>query len=386
MKFDRPLRLTCPIQRYDWGKRGPESLVARLAGCSDDPRPAAELWMGAHPSAPATTIIDGKEWRLDELIKAYPKEILGVQTVAKFGPTLPFLFKVLSIRTALSLQTHPDKQTAEKLHREDPKHYPDANHKPEIAIAVTPLELLYGFRPLTEIEHDLKRLPILREIFCETDSSSVRTMFTRVMTATKSQLQSWTKQLIQSIEQTTKKTSHDGLVQELAPQYVTGDPGIFCIYLLNYLKLSPGQAIFTTPGVLHSYLRGDIVECMANSDNVVRGGLTSKYCDNQRLAEIVDFNSCAIQIITAKQAEGNKNIYITPANEFEIQTISQTNGTYSREVSKTRIVICTAGTALIRGSFGDDSLAAGNVSLIPAGCFVSEISATKGVVFIAEVA
>ena len=150
MKLNIPLKLTCPVMHYPWGKYGNSSLIADLTNSPTAERdePFAEFWIGAHKKAPAETVVDGKNWFLDKLIGKYPEELLGSFVQQKFGAELPFLFKVLSVRTALSIQAHPDKAQAVELHARDPENYPDANHKPEVAIALSPLTMLIGFRPL----------------------------------------------------------------------------------------------------------------------------------------------------------------------------------------------------------------------------------------------
>ena len=131
------------------------------------PLPYAELWAGAHATAPSRVLVANGEIPLDQFIARHPLEILGKDVYWAFGAQLPFLFKILSIRTALSIQAHPDKESARALHTRDPLHYPDSNHKPEIAIALKPTQFLYGFRPAMEIQKAMEEVPELYALTAE---------------------------------------------------------------------------------------------------------------------------------------------------------------------------------------------------------------------------
>ncbi len=148
--------LSPSVKNYPWGRLGKSSLVAELSLLPDaisEVTPYAELWMGSHPSDPSSILPEGP--LLLEYIQANPKS-LGERVLAKYGPQLPFLFKVLSVEKALSIQAHPDKSLAGILHKRDPANYPDDNHKPELALAVSQFEVLCGFRSLEEIERLVK--------------------------------------------------------------------------------------------------------------------------------------------------------------------------------------------------------------------------------------
>ena len=162
LKFEtRPFRLLNKIQHYAWGARNEQAFIAKLLQLEvEKDKPYAELWMGTHPNAPsAVEINDQEKIPLDRFIKQFPKEVLGQKVIERFGVQLPFLFKVLSAGEALSIQAHPNKEQAAMLHQRDPEHYPDDNHKPEIAIALDQLTALVGFRPLTAVSYTHLTLP-----------------------------------------------------------------------------------------------------------------------------------------------------------------------------------------------------------------------------------
>ncbi|KAF9814779.1 hypothetical protein IEO21_04937 [Rhodonia placenta] len=296
-------------QKYDWGKIGKTSKVAQYAAAAkipgftlDENAPYAELWMGTHPSGPSR--LSGSDTTLLEYLSSH-QELIGRKVAERFkdaGATegnLPFLFKVLAIEKALSIQTHPDKKTAEKLHEAQPNVYKDANHKPEMALALTPFTAMCGFVPLTQIATYLKSTPELSalipltiyERFVTVASSpeapeaeakqALKDVFSAVMSAEESLFKAQLEKLVQRYEAGQEQEAEKGikeLVLRLNSQF-PGDIGVFCAFLLNYVKMNPGEAIFLAAGEPHAYVSGDIMECMATSDNVIRAGLTPKLRD-----------------------------------------------------------------------------------------------------------
>ncbi|NXJ73083.1 MPI isomerase, partial [Rostratula benghalensis] len=267
-----------------------------------------QLWMGAHPRGDAL-IGDHRvpQRTLGRWIAAHPS-CLGTKVKDTFQGRLPFLFKVLSINTALSIQAHPNKELAAKLHAQFPERYPDANHKPEMAIALTPFEGLCGFRPVEEIVSFLQTVPELRALVGEVAaqqlersgsqdprgvSAALRLCFTRLM---KSQEELSLQQLNLLVERLSREAAEgkDGsgslgdLLLRLHAQH-PGDRGCFTLYFLNLVRLQPGEAMFLGANEPHAYLRGDCVECMACSDNTVRAGLTPKFLDVLTLCEMLNY-------------------------------------------------------------------------------------------------
>ncbi|KAH8103340.1 mannos-6-phosphate isomerase [Cristinia sonorae] len=297
-------------QKYDWGKIGSSSKVAQFAVSSKIPgftleshSSYAELWMGTHPSSPSHLLSDVNQ-TLASYLASHP-ELIGEKVISRFKDAgasegnLPFLFKILAIGKALSIQTHPDKATAEKLHKEQPTVYKDANHKPEMAIAITPFTALCGFLPLPKIAAYLSSTPefaasippSIAEKFIvisqspnpsgPAEKAALKDLFAAVMTA---QPALFANQLDKLVQRYTNggETDTERDVKELVLTLYTqfpGDIGVFCAFVLNYVKMSPGEAIFLSAGEPHAYISGDIVETMATSDNVIRAGLTPKLRD-----------------------------------------------------------------------------------------------------------
>ncbi|EDQ85705.1 uncharacterized protein MONBRDRAFT_38716, partial [Monosiga brevicollis MX1] len=277
--MDPVLRMRCEVQQYAWGKLGAASAVAQLAQAGntdfklDADKPYAELWMGTHAKAPSKVVLpDDSVITLSEALERYPE--LSKGSVTKAGQ-LPYLFKVLSVDKTLSIQAHPDKKLAEALHARDPEHYPDDNHKPEMAIAITPFmrsttDALRRF-PLPclpafvadAMAASLKNKDAVKESLAQLLGTLMRADTTLIATQL-SALESRLKTV--PVDQRDETTQ---FVLRLADQY-PGDVGVFCLYLLNIVTLQPGEAMFLGPNLPHAYIDGDCIECMACSDNVVR--------------------------------------------------------------------------------------------------------------------
>lgn len=312
MGGEKALKLKCAVQTYAWGRRGSCSTVAKLAQNNpefhlDEDTTYAEYWMGTHPKGPS--MISDSELSLDEWIKKYP-DVLGEDVLRKFDGRLPFLFKVLSVNKALSIQAHPNKHLAAKLRLEKPENYPDDNHKPEMAIALTEFEGLCGFRPFCEVAAYLDKIPELQSVVGLEESSSFlsackenktenvkRDCFKKCFTALMTRDSNIVKQSLSRLVDRLSSMQHDKhdssaflkeLLLRLNSQF-PGDVGCFCIYFMNYMVLMPGQAIFLGPNLPHAYLAGDCIECMACSDNTVRAGLTPKFRDVETLCEMLDY-------------------------------------------------------------------------------------------------
>jgi len=295
------MEIKCAVQEYAWGKKGESSAVAVLAQNAslnfsiNQDVPYAELWMGTHPSGPS--LVAENQEPLSAFLEAKP-EALGDKVRQKFGNKLPFLFKVLSVGKALSIQAHPNKSLAEQLHKERPHIYKDPNHKPEIALALTQFEGLCGFRPLQEIQNNLKSIPELSTAVTVEKATALmnakednyaeplKECFTQLMNCSKEVLEEQLAKLNQRL--TGCETDQGPLLTRLYGQY-PGDVGCFVIYFLNHIVLEPGEAMFLGPNVPHAYLAGDCIECMANSDNVVRAGLTPKLIDVPTLVSMLEY-------------------------------------------------------------------------------------------------
>lgn len=298
--------LVCAVQNYDWGKYGTNSIVASLIKTANpnfiisEEKPYAELWMGTHSNGPS--YLKQKNVSLEKYIQENTS-ILGSEVQKKFQSSLPFLFKVLSVRKALSIQAHPDKKKAEELHLCYPEIYKDSNHKPELMIALTEFEALCGFRPIEEIKEYLELLPELRAVIGEdlvhecmiiNDSENIEPLkkcFRSLMMCDHNlvilQLEHLLERLLH-LDISSQQILNADLLQKLYLDY-PGDVGCFGIYMFNYITLQPGEALYLAPNEPHAYIYGDCIECMACSDNVVRAGLTPKLKDVETLTEILTY-------------------------------------------------------------------------------------------------
>ncbi len=330
----KPYLLHNEIQNYKWGTKNDKAFIPRFIGiATEKDLPYAELWMGAHPKAPSRIEIDGERYLLNRLIEKYPLEILGEAVAGKFDKKLPFLFKVLSANEALSIQAHPNKQQAAALHTLDPEHYPDDNHKPEIAIALDELLALAGFQPISTLLTVFQRYPeiaafIGEDIVAEmrkvrNDSPEASEIVKRMFSALMYKSQTHKEALLAAIESLSNRLTEKGglserekIFFELRETYPGADSGLFSLFLLNLIRLKKGEAVFLNAGIPHAYLKGNIVECMANSDNVVRAGLTPKFQDVKTLVDILTYETTPITIQAA-----SRNKYDTPVPEFAIEQI-----------------------------------------------------------------
>jgi mannose-6-phosphate isomerase len=276
--------------------------------------------------------LDGKT--LQEAISDHP-EVLG-SAHSVFGSTLPFLFKVLSIKTALSIQSHPDKALAEKLHSSRPDLYKDDNHKPEMAIALSPFEALCGFCEATELKKNLELVPEIRDCCGEEtvskylscslgeEKESLKSLFTALMTSEQEKTATLIDRMVNRIKQ---KSMHTGLspreklVLRLNEQY-PGDVGIFSSWFLNYMQMQTGEAIVLASNEPHAYLSGQIIECMATSDNVIRAGLTPKYKDTNVLCDSLTYKQAFPQVQRGLAfMNGKVRVYRPDFREFEVWNI-----------------------------------------------------------------
>ncbi|KAI6650958.1 Mannose-6-phosphate isomerase [Oopsacas minuta] len=289
------------VQNYAWGKLGASSAVAALYSLhSSEPvdadKPYAELWMGTHPKGANT--IAGTGTLLSQHLTAIPSLLGSYQDKGPIGQ-LPFLFKVLSVHKPLSIQAHPNKTLAVELHSKQPDAYPDSNHKPELAIALTSFQALCGFRPLDQIRGNIEDNPELLAIVgadllaalktanSEQDcKASLKACFTKLFTTDLEVIKLQITALIARIE-TTAHPLKDLILY--VQQHFPCDVGILCCFFLNHLTLQPGESIFLAANEPHAYLQGDCIECMACSDNVVRAGLTPKYIDKDTLCEMLSY-------------------------------------------------------------------------------------------------
>jgi len=325
--------LSCISQNYNWGKLGHNSVVAQLLDNGnniDETKPYAELWMGSHPSGPSK-IKSHSMINLIDYIHQVNKEqgisLMGDIVDKQFCNDFPFLFKVLSIRTALSIQSHPDCTLAKTLFKQFPDIYKDPYHKPEIAIAITPFEALCGFRPYNQIIDFIKTIPELSDslpkyILNDNENNCkqlLKSIVTNLLNANAELISSNLFRLEKRLSEKEEKNELDILVIKLYKQY-PGDVGVFFAYLLNYLTLQTGQALFLAAGEPHAYISGDLIECMAPSDNVVRAGLTPKFKDVATLSEMLTYTTgCPGMIQPTISSTSTAHLsFQPPVDEFQV--------------------------------------------------------------------
>lgn len=353
-----------------------------------------QLWMGTHPSNPSKDVETKRT--LLELVQEN-QALLSQDVGEKYGHKLPFLFKVLSIGKALSIQAHPNKKLAEQLHAKDPKNYPDDNHKPEMTIAVTPFDGLCGFRPLEEISHFLSAVPSLRKLVGESEASefqaavkghetsdkpeqeeankkALQKAFTALMNASPESITSATTEIIASAKEDPETFAGSGgatntgpelssLVLRLNSQF-SNDIGLFVLFFLNYVTMEPGEAMFLKADDIHAYLSGDIIECMAASDNVVRAGFTPKFKDIKTLTSMLTYSYAPISEqkmepaeypyvtlnVSAYSSGSGVTLYDPPIEEFSVvKTDLKKKGAKAtfEQIAGPSILICTGGKGTI---------------------------------------
>jgi mannose-6-phosphate isomerase len=338
----QPLRLYCGVQHYDWGQRGPSAFIPTLIGFPPEPGIAyAELWIGAHPVKPARVEIGGGLVSLAELIDAAPEAALGASCVRRFGPRLPFLLKVLAAERMLSIQAHPSRaqardgfarEEAEGIPRDaDHRRYRDDNHKPELIVALGEFYALCGFRSAEDLSEIRGRYPELLELIVPSAPTPIEAMFTAIMSLEPARRDALVAAIVarleaQNAERPFEKDDHAYWLLRADRQFSREgrrDPGVLAMLMLNLVRLEAGQGLFLDAGELHSYLEGVGVELMANSDNVLRGGLTSKFVDVAELRRVLTFRSGPARPIRP----GRGGDYETPAEEFALTAVALTSDT-----------------------------------------------------------
>lgn len=379
-----PLLMVNRVQPYSWGERGKQAFIARLLGAEPaGDESYAELWMGTHPNAPSAVVVGGEAVPLAGLIAAHPHEILGPAVHRRFGSSLPFLFKVLSAAEPLSIQVHPGRAQAERLHARDPEHYPDGNHKPEVAIALDGLSALVGFKPFGGIVAALQRYPELTglvgtDVACqlaqarqpspEDERALLRLFYSTLLQRSLSHpqdLREATSRLATRLRLVASRNREETLFLDLQQRYEGPDVGPFSALLLNYVQLEPGQGVFIPAGVPHAYLRGNIIECMAASDNVLRLGLTTKFVDIPTLLQVLTYELGPLPVVEPTPG-ATETVYHTPAAEFQVTRLRLASGEQVfRAPAGPQVLLALQGQALIRWREGSLVLRRGQSAFLP---------------------
>ncbi|MFI9806168.1 mannose-6-phosphate isomerase, class I [Streptomyces sp. NPDC052301] len=362
-------RLDNTVRPYAWGST---TAIPNLLGVEPTGEPQAEMWMGAHPGAPSRTA----RGTLVEVIETHPEQELGARAVARFGPRLPFLLKILGAGAPLSLQVHPNLQQAKEGYADEERrgipvdaphrNYKDANHKPELICALTEFDGLCGFRDPVEAADLLAGLgvdslkPYVDLLHAHPEDAALREVLTAILSADPADM-------ARTVAETTAACSRLG--GDYAPyaglaHHFPGDPGVIAAILLNHVRLQPGEALFLGAGIPHAYISGLGVEIMANSDNVLRCGLTPKHVDVPELLRVVRFEAGDPGVLRPEASPDGEEVYETPIDEFRLSRYVLPEGGSAHDVTRDtpQILLCTAGSVHV----GEYELGPGESVFVPA--------------------
>jgi len=390
-----------PIREYDWGSR--RAIAELLGRPSPSAAPQAELWMGAHPSAPSAAVLAGVRRSLLAWIEEQPREWLGARVQAAFEGRLPFLLKLLAAERPLSIQAHPDAaQAREGFARENAagipldaaeRCYRDASHKPELLCALTPFWALRGFRAPREILVLAERLAVPE---LAAAAACLR------MPSESDALRAWLRglfalapdaraRLVRAVARAAaeREDADAGFAWIARLQALHGDDvGVLAPLFLHAVRLEPGEAIFLPARELHSYLEGVGIELMASSDNVLRGGLTSKPIAVGELLRILRFEPARPSPLRAQRDAAGWERYATPALEFELARAALRGEAplASAPERGIEILLCTQGEVELAPVDGSEGLrlAQGQSCVVPA-CAPDYRAAGRGTLYRAAV-
>ncbi|OOF45379.1 mannose-6-phosphate isomerase, class I [Rodentibacter rarus] len=377
-------KLIGALQHYVWG--GAHYIPQLLNFSTEENQHYAEWWLGAHPSAPAIIEVEGKNLALTAFLQQNPT-VLGEESREIFGETLPYLLKILDVAKPLSIQLHPSKQQAEigyaaenekGIDLKDPKRtYKDNNHKPEMMIALSDFWLLHGFKKKEKILSTLAARPSLVSLVEKLRTQDLHSFYAKVMKADQAQLSQW---LVPIIEQNREAYYANELTPDNPDYWVLYtmeamdispgklDAGLVCFYLFNIVHLKKGEGIYQEAGIPHAYLRGQNIELMACSDNVIRGGLTPKYVDIPELLKVVDCREVEPQIIPVSPHDMRVFTYSTPAKDFALQNIQYECGeTHRLKIQSAGILMVMKGQINLRSETTVLSLKQGESAFITSG-------------------
>ncbi|KAL2021898.1 hypothetical protein VTK56DRAFT_6493 [Thermocarpiscus australiensis] len=391
---NRVFQLSGSCNNYPWGKQGSSSLAAQLCKKADkdfqieDDEFYSEMWFGDYPDYPARVLETGE--LLKDVLEKHKEALLGKKAIDQFGGQLPFLPKILSIAKALPLQIHPNKELAAKLHAKDPEKFPDPNHKPEIAVALTKFEVFAGFKPLSEIE-PLFKLPALQP-FVPPDTKRWTDQTLREVTRNLLKADGPAVKRVASLLLSTPKADLGGTAQaaaaahhihdllpRLQAQYGAEDPGaLVALACMNYMVLGPGDALYIPADGLHAYLSGNIVECMARSNNVLNAGFCPPADRNSAdlFAETLTFravHSAQDMLLRSKETgrsrTGRTRVYSPPMSEFDLLKGTLGPGEWDEigESDGPGVLIVTRGSGMMEADGKRFELGEGSIFFVAPG-------------------
>ena len=385
------------IQNYAWGGT---QYLADLLDRDLKGQKAAEYWLGAHVNAPSIVRSNDGDKPLDALLASNPEVYLGPEITKKFG-RLPFLFKVVDVKDMLSIQVHPSKKEAEKGYKLENemgiptqashRNYKDDNHKPEIMVALSEFWLLHGFLPKEQLTERLEGIPEFHGLISVFKKEGYRGLYKKVM----EQSQEESDQILFPLINRIMPLYKAGSLKKPDPDYWaakvfdesedknTLDKGIFSIYFFNLVQAKKGEAIFQDAGIPHAYLEGQNMELMANSDNVLRAGLTPKHVDVPELLKHVIFEETDPHLMTGNvQNDGIERIYNSPAPDFELSKIELQKGDhYSAKAATTQILMILEGEALVQEGKTSLTCKKGDSALLLAGADYTISTESKAVIY-----
>lgn len=363
MRYFYPL--DCKIQEYDWGSKTSLHQLFGIKNIAN--KPQAEVWMGTHPNGCSNIVVNDKKIPLSTFIKRQSIFALGEKVVQRFEG-LPFLFKILCANKALSVQVHPNKAQAEQGFNNEQlsgkvaldsatRNYKDPNHKPELVYALTPFQAMNGFRQFGEILTLLSRLDIhqltamLTKFEANLTRDGLRELFEAILYANGPDKQAMIDGLL-THAQSHRDIEPFDLVLTLAQQY-PDDIGLFAPLILNTITLKPGEAMFLRACTPHAYISGSALEIMANSDNVLRAGLTSKHVDVAELSRCVEFYpQCKSTLRSTPNRDLNAYHYAIPVDDFSFSIYSSTQ-INQLETSSAEIIIALDSPMTLSHSNGE---------------------------------
>ena len=389
------------VQKYDWGGTCfIPNLISENNATND---PYAEYWLGVHLKAPSTIKIADESISLASFFNENLHENLGLKVAKTYGK-LPYLFKVLDVSKMLSIQVHPTKEAAEigyEIENEKGisltaanRNYKDKNHKPEVVVALTDFWLLHGFLPREKLIQNIKATPELSFLLTTFLETGYLGLYKKVMEYSQEEVNRILKPLVDRVFPKFLKKE----LEKASPAYWTAkslenketknlDRGIFSIYFFNIVNLSRGEAIFQDAGVPHAYLEGVNMELMANSDNVLRAGLTSKHIDVVELFKNTKFEATIPDVFNGTENKQNGEIvFKTIAKDFELSKIALTEAiTHHAQSNSVELLILLEGRATFTQKNEVMSLKKGQAILIKPNTTYSIKTATQVEIYKASV-
>lgn len=365
MLQDKIFKLKGNVQHYAWG--GYHFIPEWLGIENNANEPYAEYWMGAHPSSPATIVTPNGDLSLIQLIQDHHAEFIGDKIFQQFGE-LPYLFKILDVKDMLSIQVHPSKANAAKGFQAEEaagvklnssfRNYKDRNHKPEVMVALSEFWLLHGFLKFEALKAALIAVGEFEPLINIFGEGDYKALYEYCMHMEPEQVNDMLTPLIRreiQRKQNNELTKNDAgwwvsKLYEGREDYGNIDRGVFSIYFFNIVKANPGEAVFQGAGLPHAYLEGQNVELMANSDNVLRGGLTPKHIDVPELLKHTIFEGIDPDVMKGDAKENGEINYNCPVADFGISKIElDATGSYQNTANSLEILVVIAGNMQVKG-------------------------------------